>query len=761
MKKRIVSLILTVITLIGILPIIPVNAAITPGKPTYGSASGYGTGFTLTGDQAKDIVAVAKAQVSKGKAALGYTDNWCDAFVVDCARIANIPTSVIPNARGCKALYDAIIKKGGQRVTTPQAGDIVLYNCTVCEKNYPHISIYAGNGVTYEGNISTPSSVKKFDGKNAYYSDVAGHTYKNKLTLIYVRPKYTTATYHTLKFDANGGTGSMDSISLTFSSDFKFPANSFKYPGYTFKGWNAKRSDGRWYCSGIGWKTDAEIAENNYTKALYNNTTASYTFNDSWTKGTSGAISVTFYAQWDVADYPVNFYYNHSGKNYFRNTDFKTLDTSLYASRDTSVYTVSVDKGRTSEYGSMKIVGKSVGASGKDLKWITSTMGNNPTDGYIGDNKTLTLSFWAKSSVADAKLYLRYGYQSTFKNVALTTDWKYYTLSFNKTSNEGSNFHPYFDKAGTFYISELQLEDGSSATAFTPENGGYETKTYTAFKTYSPLPAPARNGYKFNGWYTSASGGERVTDTTTVKNGKFNLYAHWSKTDQHSHSYTSKVAVIPTDEPGRRDFVCECGNKYSTILDPIVARCDGYISCPSENFTDISSGAWYHLYIDNAVSKGYMYGTSSVKFEPNTNMSRAMLVTVLWRISGEPTPSRNSFTDVKKGMWYSDAVSWAAANNIVSGVGNNRFDPNTNITREQLASILYRYCSFKGIETSGKSSLESFNDSAKASAWAREALEWVVNEGLLVGSGGDLTPKGNATRAQVAIVLTRLCGYIL
>ena len=138
-------------------------------------------------------------------------------------------------------------------------------------------------------------------------------------------------------------------------------------------------------------------------------------------------------------------------------------------------------------------------------------------------------------------------------------------------------------------------------------------------------------------------------------------------------------------------------------------------------------------------------------------MTRAMLVTVLWRYEGKPMGNQNTFSDVnaKNGSWYIDAVAWAAANGIVSGVGNNKFDPDGNITREQMATILYRYAKKKGIDTSKRGDLSGFPDGGKVESWANDAAQWTVAEKIIGGSEGYLLPQGNATRAQVATILMR------
>ena len=153
------------------------------------------------------------------------------------------------------------------------------------------------------------------------------------------------------------------------------------------------------------------------------------------------------------------------------------------------------------------------------------------------------------------------------------------------------------------------------------------------------------------------------------------------------------------------------------------------------------------------------------KFAPNTVMNRAMLVTVLYRMSGSPavTGLENPFTDLKAD-WYKDAVIWAAANNIVGGVGAGKFDPDGALTREQLATILYRYCTTVGIDNSATATIDSFPDAGKVQSWAKDAFVWAVDRGIIggnmIGGVAHLDPAGKATRAQVATMLMRFCGTL-
>ena len=190
----------------------------------------------------------------------------------------------------------------------------------------------------------------------------------------------------------------------------------------------------------------------------------------------------------------------------------------------------------------------------------------------------------------------------------------------------------------------------------------------------------------------------------------------------------------------------------------VTIYCTGGGSCASSKFTDAPSiSNWAHRGIDFAVEHGLFGGTSATTFEPESPMTRAMLVTVLWRYEGQPTGYENTFSDVnaKDGSWYIDAVAWAASDGIVGGIGKNRFDPEGKITREQMATILYRYADKRGIDTDAYDDLSAFPDADKVESWAKDAMQWAVAENLIGGSDGMLLPQGNATRAQVATILMR------
>lgn len=173
-------------------------------------------------------------------------------------------------------------------------------------------------------------------------------------------------------------------------------------------------------------------------------------------------------------------------------------------------------------------------------------------------------------------------------------------------------------------------------------------------------------------------------------------------------------------------------------------------------FTDVHETDWFYNDVLFVYEEGLFAGTSDTTFSPNAAMTRAMLVTVLYRLEGEPAVSgRSGFSDVTFNSYYEDAVTWAADNGIVNGTSASTFSPNANVTREQMAAILYRYAQYKKYNTAASSSLNGFTDQASVSGYATASLEWAVAEKLVNGSAGKLMPTGNATRAQVAAILHR------
>ena len=165
---------------------------------------------------------------------------------------------------------------------------------------------------------------------------------------------------------------------------------------------------------------------------------------------------------------------------------------------------------------------------------------------------------------------------------------------------------------------------------------------------------------------------------------------------------------------------------------------------------------WYYDSVMYAYENKLVSGTSETTFSPDEILTRGTMVTLLYRIEKEPEAPKNPFTDVATGMWYEDAIAWAAEEGVVLGVGEGLFAPEDPITREQIAVILARYAAFKGIDTATEHSLDAYADASDISEWALDAMEWANETGLIGGTSETaLSPKASGSRAQIAVILAR------
>ena len=325
-------------------------------------------------------------------------------------------------------------------------------------------------------------------------------------------------------------------------------------------------------------------------------------------------------------------------------------------------------------------------------------------------------------------------------------------------------------------------------------NGGQcdTTSMYTdTTGKLSALPTPTRGGYTFDGWFTEQSGGTAVT-AETVYDKNTTLYAHWTAipsattylvdvmesvhgTVTASPKWASSgrivtltvtpdegydlAALTVTDKNGNKMEVTDNGDGTYVFKMPaskVTVKATFTKDLVTLPFIDVHPGDWFYDPVCFVYSQGLMTGTSADTFEPNTPLSRAMLVAVLHRLEGSPAASAGDFTDVADGDWYAQAVNWAASVGVVNGFEDGTFQPNTAITREQMAAILRNYAAYKGLDVTTSGDLSAYTDAASVSDWAKESVEWAVDQGLISGMTVDtLEPQGLSTRAQVAAVLQR------
>ena len=204
----------------------------------------------------------------------------------------------------------------------------------------------------------------------------------------------------------------------------------------------------------------------------------------------------------------------------------------------------------------------------------------------------------------------------------------------------------------------------------------------------------------------------------------------------------------------------------SAVLMPALAAGALLLAGDDNPFRDVRAIDWFYDDVRFANQSGLFNGVEKDLFAPEEPMTRGMLVTVLWRLDGETAPkTATTFTDVDANAYYADAVAWAAESGVVNGIGGGRFDPEGNVTREQIAAILFRYASLKGVDTAARADLTAFPDAEKTSAYAHDALSWAVAaelvKGTKEGSTIYLDPQGSATRAQVAAILSRYAQNIV
>lgn len=261
---------------------------------------------------------------------------------------------------------------------------------------------------------------------------------------------------------------------------------------------------------------------------------------------------------------------------------------------------------------------------------------------------------------------------------------------------------------------------GSASTTYTltfETNGGSAISKVTKNKgTTIDLAqyAPTKSGATFEGWYADKGLTQKITSVKLDANTT--VYAKWTE---------APVSGLP--------------------------------------FGDVKSADWFYNDVKYVYEKGMMAGTAADVFAPNATTTRAMIVTILYRLEGSPAVTGTSaFVDVPAGQWYTDAVNWAAANQIVKGTSATTFAPNDSITREQMAAILYRYAQYKGYDVTKQADLSGYSDNGQVSAYAKDALAWANAAKLINGvTNTTLAPQGNATRAQVSAILHRFCDGVV
>ena len=286
----------------------------------------------------------------------------------------------------------------------------------------------------------------------------------------------------------------------------------------------------------------------------------------------------------------------------------------------------------------------------------------------------------------------------------------------------------YSSKFSTYAVAydTVRSSLGGGTTRYTVKfdtNGGSSVSSATVTKNakVAEPKTPEKDGYTFGGWYTDKEFAEKYDfESKVTKN--FTLYAKWDKHDDEQSS---------TDTH----------------------------NCPSLAFDDLDITKWYHFDTDYVIENGIFKGTTETTFEPDSAQTRAMMVTVLYRVEGEPAVNRSiPFADVDMGAYYANAVIWGQQNGIIKGYSETEFGPDDKITREQIAAIMHRYAQYKGYDVSigENTNILSYDDFDSISEYAIPSMQWAVGSGLIKGkSESTLNPLDNATRAEIAAILHR------
>ena len=360
-----------------------------------------------------------------------------------------------------------------------------------------------------------------------------------------------------------------------------------------------------------------------------------------------------------------------------------------------------------------------------------------------------------------------------------------------------------------------ELDGGSSGYVVTVMDGSaLIEQAVVTDGTYTLPAAPVKDGYTFKGWLrdngelcsarqkvsisehttftakweanpttpgdddtpSQPSGGDSSNDyfidTGYSKYGKVTAYPGWAEAgdtvkltvkpnsgyELSELSVTSSGKSVKLTAVGENQFTFTMPSGTVSVEATFTASNTPAPVIPSTGFVDVSASAWYYNAVNYVVDEGIMSGTGANTFEPNTTLTRAMVAQMLYAMSGKPNQGSNTFGDVDSSAWYADAVAWVSYKGVMTGYGEGRFAPNTPVTREQMALILYNYAKLQGYDTDASSSLSSFADGASVSSWAQQAMSWAVAQGLFSGRDGNmLTPAGTATRAEIAQIFMQFC----
>ncbi|MBE6680451.1 MAG: hypothetical protein E7598_08050 [Ruminococcaceae bacterium] len=324
-------------------------------------------------------------------------------------------------------------------------------------------------------------------------------------------------------------------------------------------------------------------------------------------------------------------------------------------------------------------------------------------------------------------------------------------------------------KSATAIINDSYAENSirvvSASAVELPKSGNIITAVFSYEKIDKKSVAFEIENCKIMG-VDSSKISHKINNTATIV---FEVEDNETTTEATTEITTESTTTGGTSKPSGGTSKPSGGNKPDKDKEEVTTTAKQETpAAPEEDpevflmsFDDVSEKDWFYDSVKYAYEQKLMNGTGENEFSPNTGLTRAMLVTILYRVEKEPRCEIAQFADVAKDTWYTNSVSWASENGIVKGVGDGKFAPDANITREQIALILYNYAKLKGNAVAAAADLSVYSDAASVSSWATDAVKWAVGEGIIKGrSASTLESQGHATRAEAATMLVRYLEYI-
>lgn len=513
----------------------------------------------------------------------------------------------------------------------------------------------------------------------------------------------SSAATYTVKFNANGGSGTMADMTVNVGAHTALAENTFTRAGYEFIGWN-DQPDG----SGTNYadKDSAPTANAGEIITLYAKWVHGKVSDDAAHVSGIEAYGLNEVAKEEKTDITLIVQDEAAAED---DTEQAAIKASADAPKKFGFYDIRLEKftGGTVENASSVIEIK--------LPYDFTRKTNIKVYRYhdAAAEELMQLDTRAVPPYEDGKCFVNkengciYIYSSKFSTYAVAYD----------TVSTGTG-------GGTIRYTVKFDTDGGSAVS---------SKTVTKNSKAAEPAEPTWDGYTFDGWYSDKNF-TAVYDFNQPVTKNLTLYAKWIE--------------LKTEEPDVEQEMPD-------------TECDGTSAdnCCSLAFDDLNVKLWYHSDTDYVIENGLMKGTTSKTFEPNADLTRAMLVTVLYRLEGEPATNKSiPFADIDMGAYYKNAVIWAQQNDIAVGISETEFAPNENITREQIAAIIYRYAQYKEYDVSvgASTNILSYDDFADISEYAVPSVQYAMGSGLLKGrTEAELNPKDNATRVEAAAILHR------